>query len=71
MYNYDKESKAIRIYMEALEIHTGTPIVHCEDSTSCISVVEPQIATHRVKHVDIPVCFIQEIFDNVLFVPKY
>ena len=38
---------------------------------SCISVVQDKRVTPRVKHIDIPVCFIQEKFDNVLFLPKY
>ena len=57
--------------MEALEIYTGAPTVHWEDSTSCISVVEAKIVTPRVKHIDIKVCFLQEQFDNGLFLPKY
>ena len=56
--------------MEALELYTGAPTVHWEDNTSCISV-EAKRVTPRVKHTDIPVCFLQEIFDNGLFLPKY
>ena len=29
------------------------------------------MVTPRVKHIDIPVCFLQEKFDNGLFLPKY
>ena len=57
--------------MEALALHTGAPTVHWEDNTSCIYVVESKIVTPRVKHLDIPVCFLQEQFNNGLFLPKY
>ena len=57
--------------MEALALHTCAPTVHWEDNTSYISVVEDKIFTPRVKHIDIPVCFLQEQFDNGLFIPKY
>ena len=57
--------------MEALAIHTGAPTVHWEDNQSCISAVEAKIVTPRVKHIDITVCFIQEKFENSLFLPKY
>ena len=57
--------------MESLALYTGAPTVHWEDNTSCISVVEAKIVTPRVKHIDIPVCFLQEKFDNGLFLPKY
>ena len=57
--------------MEALSLHTGAPTVHWEYITSCISVVGSKIVTPRVKQMDIPVCFLQEQFDNGIFVPKY
>ena len=57
--------------MKALALHTGAPTVHWEDNTSFISVLEAKIVTPRVKHIDIPVCFLQEKFDNSLFLPKY
>ena len=57
--------------MEVLGLHTVAPTVHWEDNTSCISVVEAKRVTPRVKHIDIPVCFLQEQFDNGLFLPKY
>ena len=57
--------------MEALELHTGAPTVNWEGNTSCISAVEVKRVTPRVKHIDIPVCLIQEKFDNGLFIPKY
>ena len=34
--------------MEALVLHTGTPIVHWEDNTSCIYFVEAKRVTPRV-----------------------
>ena len=48
--------------MEALALHTGAPTVHWKDSSSCISVVEAKTFTSIVKHIDIPVCFLQEQF---------
>ena len=36
-----------------------------------ISVVEDKIVTPRVKHIDIPVYFLQEKIDNGLVIPKY
>ena len=57
--------------MEALALHTGAPTVHWQDNRSCISSVEDKIFTSRVKHIDTPVCFLQEQFDNGVFVPKY
>ena len=57
--------------MEALSLHTVAPIVHWEENTSCISVVGSERVTPRFKHIDIPVYFLQEKFDNGLFLPKY
>ena len=57
--------------MEDLAVHTGSPTVHWEDSTSCISVFEAKIVTPRVKHIDILVFFLQEKIANGIFVPKY
>ena len=71
MYKAVKKTKVIRIYMEALVLHTGAPTVHWEDNTSCIFVVEAKIVTPRIKHIDIPVYFLQEKFDNGIFLPKY
>ena len=45
--------------MEALALHTGASTEHWEYNTSCISVVEDKIVTPRVKHIDIPVYFLQ------------
>ena len=45
--------------MEALALHIGAPTIHWEDNTSYISVVEAKIVTPIVKHIDIPVCFLQ------------
>ena len=55
MYRAVKKTKAIRRYMEALELHTGAPTVHWEDNTRCIYIFEAKIVTPRVKHIDIPV----------------
>ena len=57
--------------MEALSLHTGAPTLHWEDNTSCNYVVESKRFTPMVKHVEITVCFLQEQFDNGLFVLKY
>ena len=57
--------------MEALSLHTGTTSVHWEDNTIYFSVVEAKIVTPRVKHNDITVYFLQDRFDNGLFLPKY
>ena len=57
--------------MEALALNTGASTVHWEYNTSCISVIEDERVTPRVKHIDIPVCFTQKKFDNGLFISKY
>ena len=57
--------------MEDLTIHTVAPTVHWEDNTCCISDVEAKSFTPIVKQIYITVCFLQEQFDNDLFVPKY
>ena len=57
--------------MEALALHTGAQTVHWEDNTSCSSIVEAKTVTPRVKHIEIPVCFLQEKFGNGIFIPKY
>ena len=49
MYKAVKKTKVIQRYMEALALYTGEPTVHCEDNTSCISVVEAKRVTPRVK----------------------
>ena len=71
MYKSVNETKVIKRYMEALALHNVAPTVHWEDRTSCISVVEAKIVTPIVKHIDIPVYFLREKFDNGLFIPKY
>ena len=57
--------------MEDFALHTGSPTVHWEVNTSFVYFVEAKIVTPRVKHVDIPIYFLQEIFDNGLFFPIY
>ena len=65
MYKSVKKTKVIRRYMESLALHNGAPIVHWEDNTCFIFVFESKIVTPGVKHIDIPVCFLQEIFTIV------
>ena len=57
--------------MEALELHTVAPTVHQEDNTTCIYVAEYKTVTPKVKIMDIPVCFLQEQFENGIFVTEY
>ena len=57
--------------MEDLALQTGETTVQREDNTSCISIVESKRVTPRVKHIDITVWFLQEQFDNGLFLHKY
>ena len=45
--------------MEALALQNGAPIVHWEENTSFVSIVEAKTLTPIVKHIDIPVCFMQ------------
>ena len=71
MYKAVHTKKIIWRYMESLALQTGATTVYWENNTSCISVVEAKIVTPTVKHIDIPVCFLQEKFDNGLFIPKY
>ena len=56
--------------MEYLELQTGAPTVNWEYNTSFISVVEAKIVTPIFKHIDVPVCFLQEQFYNGLFIKK-
>ena len=56
--------------MESLALHLGEHIVHWEDNTSCISVVEANTVTPRFKHIDITVCFSLDQFENGLFIQK-
>ena len=58
-------------YMESLALHTVAPIVHWEDNTSFISVVEAKMVTPRVKQIDILVCSLLEQFYNGIFVANY
>ena len=71
MYKAVRKNKVIRRYMRDLSLYTGAISVHWEDNTNCISVVEAKRVTPRVKHIDIPVCFLQEQFDNGIFISKY
>ena len=60
MHKALKKNKAIWSYMKALSLHTGAPTVHWEDNTSCIYVIESERVTPIVKHIDIPVYFLQK-----------
>ena len=71
MYKSVNKTKAIWRYMEALEIHTGSSTVHLKDNQFFIYVFEAKRVTPRVKHIDVPVCFLQKKIDNDIFVPKY
>ena len=71
MYKSVNKTKIIWRYMKSLALHTGAPKVNWEYNKSCIYVVESKLVTHGVKHIDIPACFLQEQFNNGLFIPKY
>ena len=71
MYKAVNKTKAIQIYTEALELHTGAPTVHWEYNKIYIFVVEAKRVTPRVKHIEIAVYFLQEQFDNGIYFPKY
>ena len=71
MYKDVKKTKVIWRYMDALSLHSASPTVHWEGNTIWISFVEAKIVTPRVKHVDVPVWFLQEQFDNGIFIPNY
>ena len=45
--------------------------MHWEDNTICIYFIEDKIVTPIVKHIDITMCFLQEQYNNGLFIPKY
>ena len=71
MYKAVKKTMVIQRYMEALALHTGAPTVHWEDSIGCIYVFEAKIVTPRVKHIEITALFVQEPFDNGIFITKH
>ena len=56
--------------MEALALCIGASTVHWGDNTSFISVVDTKRVTPIVKHIDIPVYFLQKQFENCLFISK-
>ena len=70
MYTAVKKIKVLKRYMESLALRNSAPTVHWEDNTSFISIVEAKRVTPRVKNMVIPLCFVQEKFDNGLFLPK-
>ena len=63
--------------MGSLALHTGSLTVHWEENTSYISVVEYEIVTPIVKHIEIPVCFLQEkltmfsLFQNMISIVSF
>ena len=71
MYKSVNKTKDLRRYMKSLALHINAPTVYWEGNKSCISFVESEIVTPGFKHIEIPVCFLLEQFDNVIFVPKY
>ena len=71
MYKSVKNTEAIKRYIEGLSLHTSVPTVHYEENTRCISVVEDKRVDLRVKHIEIHVYFLQEKFENYIFVKKY
>ena len=71
MYNAVRKNKGTQRYMGALGIHTGTPIVHWKENTSCIYVVEAEIFITRVKQIVITVYFLQEQLENDIFITRY
>ena len=46
--------------MESLALHNDAQTLHWKGITSFIYIVEYKIVTPRVKHIDIPACFLQE-----------
>ena len=71
MHKAIKNTTEIWRYMETLALHTSEQSVHLEEKNSCIYVVEVKRVTPRVKHIDIFICFLQEQFENGIFVTKY
>ena len=60
MYKAVKKTKDILRYMEALSLLPTAPTVYWEENTSHIYVVETKIVSPRTKHIDTPICFLQE-----------
>ena len=50
--------------MKDLSLQTGAHTVHWGENTSCIFIVEAKRVTPIVTHIDIPVYFIHDQFDN-------
>ena len=66
MYKAVKKTEGTQKYMESLELRTYAPTEHWEENTSFVSVVESKRGTHIVKHIDILVYFLQDLFE-ILF----
>ena len=58
-------TNAIRWYMESLALHIGGDAVHWTNKKSYIYVVEDKIVAPRIKHIDIPVFFLNNNFKMV------
>ena len=73
LYEYKSISRILRLSKDTCKPYDSTLVhqkLHREDRKSCIFLVEAKRVTPRVKHMDITVYFLQEQFDNSLFVPK-
>ena len=71
LYKDVNKTKSVWRYMDSIELQTEAPTVHREDSTSCIYVVEAKRVTHRFMNIESKLFFLQEKYDNGLFIPKY
>ena len=70
MYKVVNNNKSIWRYIEALSLHTSAPIVHWEDNTSCISVVEDKIVTPRFKKKSLQSVFYKNNLNIIFFPPN-
>ena len=71
LYESVNNTKYFQYHMESLFLHTVSPTVHWEDNTSFISLVKSNIVTPIIKHINIPVCFLQDQYYNVLYITNY
>ena len=71
LYKADKKPKYAWRYMESIALQTGAKTVHWEDNTSCISIVEAKAVTPILKNIEIPVCSLQEKFENGTIITKH
>ena len=68
MHKAVKKNNVIRRNVEALVLHNGAP-KFIGNTTQIVSLFLTKIVNLRVKNV-VPVWFIQEQFDNGLFIQK-